>query len=42
MYYVYGLYSECDAGLYIGYTCDDLHARSEQGPLGVVSPVDTL
>ena len=54
MYYVYVLYSECDAGLYIGYTCDlrrrvDEHRRGEsythvlnKGPLGVVSPVDTL
>jgi len=34
MYYVYVLYSELDAGLYIGYTCDlrrrvDEHRRGE-------------
>ncbi len=34
MYYVYVLYSERDAGLYIGYTCDlrrrlDEHSRGE-------------
>jgi len=44
MYYVYVLYSERDKGLYTGYT-GDLRRRIDEhnkGPMGVVSPVDTL
>ena len=37
MYYVYVLYSERDAGLYIGYTCDLTYFASVLAVPSVVS-----